>query len=80
MVPNPATNHVDITLSNYSVASNSAQAELVIYDMSGKVMLSSGLTVDETKRVDLNGFSAGVYIIKVMDNGMLISTEKLIVQ
>lgn len=79
-VPNPATNHVNITFSGLLVDMTFNQPEVIIYDMAGKVVYQSEITLDEAKRVDLNSFNSGIYIIKVMDADTLLSTEKLIVQ
>lgn len=79
-VPNPATNHVDITLSSWLIDMNTSETKMVIYDMSGKVVYTSEIALEETKRVDLSSFDAGVYIINVVDNGLLLSTERLIVE
>lgn len=79
-VPNPATNNVEITLSALSADMMLAQPEVIIYDMTGKVILRSPLTVDEAKRVDLSDFEPGTYIIKAVDGDTLLSTEKLVVQ
>ena len=79
-VPNPATNHVDITFSGLLVDMTFNQPEVIIYDMAGKVVYQSEITLDEAKRVSLNSFNSGIYIINITDNGSLLSTEKLIVQ
>lgn len=79
-VPNPATNHVDITFSGLLVDMTFNQPEVIIYDMAGKIVYQSEITLDEAKRVDLNSFNSGIYIINITDNGSLLSTEKLIVE
>ncbi|MCJ8292651.1 MAG: T9SS type A sorting domain-containing protein [Crocinitomicaceae bacterium] len=79
-VPNPATNHVDITLSGLSIDITLIQPEMIIYDMTGKVVYKSEITLDETKRVDVSSFQSGVYIVKIIDNDSLLSTEKLIIE
>ncbi len=78
-VPNPATNHVDITLSGVSAELTLNQPEVFIFDLAGKVIFSSQLNVDEAKRVDLSDFEPGTYIIKAVDGDTILSTEKLVV-
>lgn len=79
-VPNPATNHVDITMNGVLMDVNLNDTEMIIYDMAGRVIYRSEITLNETQRVDLSSFNSGVYLVNVINNGTLLSTEKLIVE
>ncbi|MFK7787760.1 MAG: T9SS type A sorting domain-containing protein [Crocinitomicaceae bacterium] len=79
-VPNPANDHVDISLSSSLLESDMDAMELMIYDMSGKEVHTSSISLDETKRVDVSSFNAGMYIVKIVNDGAIMSTKKLIVE
>jgi hypothetical protein len=70
--PNPATNKVVVetpTLSNNEWIS--------VYDMTGKLMHKE--KVSKTKTVmNISGYGAGVYLIRVEADGHLIKSEKVV--
>ncbi|MFK7786211.1 MAG: T9SS type A sorting domain-containing protein [Crocinitomicaceae bacterium] len=78
-VPNPANDYVHISMSSSSEISLN-EAEVIMHDLSGKVVYQSEISLDETKMVDVSSFTPGVYIIKVVNHDTVLSSEKLIVQ
>ena len=79
ILPNPANNYVQITLSsNFEVSLNGA--EVIIHTTSGKIIYRSTISLDEEKTVDLSSFTPGIYIINIVDENTILSSEKLIIQ
>lgn len=71
--PNPVTNgKIYITSKNASVK------EIVIYDVLGKRVLQTNLSVN-SKEVNVSALNPGVYIIKITE-GEATATRKLIVK
>ena len=76
LFPNPATNSVQIKLSN----DNSSLKNIVIYDMIGKTIKSiSNLNSNETI-VDISNFSKGMYLVEITNDNLLKEVKKLIVE
>ncbi len=76
LFPNPATNFVQIKLSN----DNSSLKNIVIYDMIGKTIKSiSNLNSNETI-VDISNFSKGMYLVEITDDNLQKIVKKLIVE
>jgi hypothetical protein len=48
-----------------------------VYDIVGKKVLSQKLSESETK-VDLNSLNAGTYLYRIIQNGVSIKSDKLI--
>jgi hypothetical protein len=69
--PNPSEGKFTIT------AKEMHAAELVIYDVNGQLVFSAPF--DSETEIDLTGFSAGVYFIRVFDNERAFS-QKIIVK
>ncbi len=79
-VPNPSSDYVNITLTGWSDEILINHPEIIIYEMSGKVIYRAEIALDETKRVDVSSFNSGIYLINIVDDGAILSTEKLIVE
>ena len=76
LFPNPATNSVQIKLSN----DNSSLKNIVIYDMIGKTIKSiSNLNSNETV-VDISNFSKGMYLVEITNDNLFKEVKKLIVE
>ena len=76
LFPNPATNFVQIKLSN----DNSSLKNIVIYDMIGKTIKSiTNLNNNETI-VDISNFSKGMYLVEITDDNLQKIVKKLIVE
>jgi hypothetical protein len=71
--PNPAQESFSLSLTN----GNLANAQVDIYDMTGKLILSK--TSDNNQKVDIQTLNSGVFIIMV-ESGSKTYTKKLIVQ
>lgn len=83
--PNPANDFVTITLGNRVDVRNSEvptliQPELIIYDIESRVVQRVDITTNEPTVADLSKLKGGIYLIKVIDNGTIISTQKLVIQ
>ena len=71
--PNPAKESFSLSLTS----GNLANAQVDIYDMTGKLILSK--TSDNNQKVDIQTLNSGVFIIMV-ESGSKTYTKKLIVQ
>ena len=74
LFPNPATNHLTITLG-----SSSKKAEITILDITGKIIYST--TASETQKIEVNtkDFAEGIYVFQIK-SADFIETRKLIVE
>ncbi|MDY6327306.1 MAG: T9SS type A sorting domain-containing protein, partial [Bacteroidales bacterium] len=61
LYPNPATNHVDVLVSDNSVN----VSRLEVYDVYGK-LLNEVEVVDNPTRIDVSSLASGVYFVKVI--------------
>jgi hypothetical protein len=77
LMPNPAEESVTIMVLNPAVTEN---CELVILDLSGSVVHSSSIKMNEENRIDLTSFKPGMYICNVNADGKIISTDKLVIK
>jgi hypothetical protein len=73
--PNPAVNNVTVSLSQAEV---DASTQIVIYDLTGKVVKSMTSKEVTNISVDVSELSSGVYTMKVT-NGEHVSSNKLTV-
>ena len=76
--PNPASDLVRLS----SPGSNTQQnTELVIYDLNGKLILSSFINTMNLGEIDISGLAPGVYLVKVLSTGekTISKPQKLIV-
>ena len=67
--PNPTT-------GNVIVESNAVNADITVYDMFGKLMMTSKVTSTRTE-LDLSGFAPGVYMVRIA-NSNAITTVKVV--
>jgi hypothetical protein len=79
-VPNPANNFVEVSLTGLQDDVELNASEVVIYSVSGKEVYRSTIALNETKRIDLSSFESGIYFLNVLENGVILSNEKLIVE
>lgn len=67
--PNPTT-------GNVTVESNAINADITVYDMFGKLMMTSKVAADRTE-LDFSGFAPGVYMVRIANNNA-ITTVKVV--
>ncbi|PYE81698.1 putative secreted protein (Por secretion system target) [Winogradskyella epiphytica] len=77
--PNPASNIVNIKLSG-----TQNESQVLIYDVTGKLIIENrisneSLNISTTTQMDISSLQAGVYFVKIIDQGRDI-TKKLIVE
>jgi len=74
LFPNPANNHVTITLG-----SSNKKVEVTIADITGKIIYST--TESETQKVEVStkDFTEGIYVVQIHSAGF-IGTKKLVVE
>ncbi|MBL0343332.1 MAG: T9SS type A sorting domain-containing protein [Bacteroidetes bacterium] len=72
LFPNPATNHLTITLPNAN-----KKVEITITDITKKIIYST--TVSETQKIEVNtqDFADGIYVVKIQ-TADFIATKKLV--
>ncbi|HMX04194.1 MAG TPA: PQQ-dependent sugar dehydrogenase [Chitinophagales bacterium] len=70
IAPNPSSGVINI--SNMT-----PQTEVMVFDLSGK-QINAGIDV-QAGTLDLNNVAEGLYMIRFMENGMLISSEKVLI-
>lgn len=67
--PNPAVDYINIQFDSEIEHANSAQYEINIYDLSGKLIYESVIDISSfNKIVNISNFTAGTYIIKIQNN------------
>ena len=59
------------------VNSNCKDCIFEVYDVVGKKVMSQKLNENETK-VDLNSLNSGTYLYRIMQSGVLLKADKLI--
>ena len=74
LYPNPTTDALNIEFMD------AVTGELMIYDLSGRVVFTQNINGVNNLQVDVNSLSKGVYTISTIQNDGAISTNKLIVQ
>lgn len=72
--PNPASNLVSIDFTGYS------NVKLVLSDISGRVLMSESYLVETPVNLDLSNFKSGIYVLQMESNGVVIGTQKLILE
>lgn len=77
MFPNPANSSTQVFIRAESIDENDVKVE--IYDMMGSLRYSKEATGIVEESINLNGFTPGVYIVKIDMDGT-IKTKKLIVE
>jgi len=79
VVPNPSNDFVNVIFSNISVNSNNV---IELIDSKGDVILRHTKNMSHGNniyRMNLNGYSKGVYVVKVTDGSGLISVKRFII-
>jgi hypothetical protein len=71
--PNPTTENINLTISNYSLEN----LEFELYDVFGKTILHQKITTGETS-ISMKNFSTGSYFIAVNENNKKLKTFKII--
>ena len=71
--PNPSTNYFTIALTHIS-----KKVEIIITDISGKIIYSVSETEKQNIKVNADDFAQGIYLVKIQSEDFL-KTEKLIV-
>ena len=61
--PNPATSIINVVVS--------ADANVQLMDMSGKVISDINVLADSKKEINVDGLSKGVYMVKVSNGGFV---------
>ncbi len=74
--PNPATDHVTISISSY-LASNNTHVEIT--DALGRLIMKENLNTDMTT-IRLNKLEDGVYFFKVITNNQVVKIGKVVKQ
>ncbi len=69
--PNPADNVITVKVENF------IDCELVVMDITGKILLKSELSNQETN-FDISAFSEGMYIVRINENGKSYESKLII--
>jgi len=80
VVPNPANEFVTITITDKTNASEINNANLVIFDIAGKEIFSTSISLNESKQIDVSHFNSGIYLFNVINKGKLVASDKLVIQ
>lgn len=71
--PNPATDYIHVELLERG-------AQLKVYDLTGRAVISRNITSDHIK-LDINDQNSGIYIMKIWNqNGSLMGSAKFVIQ
>jgi hypothetical protein len=77
-VPNPASDYVDFTLSGTESLQNQS-LEISIHDITGREVSRKSVNADGKVKFDVYSLSTGLYIYKVMRNGELFYSGKIMI-
>ena len=75
LYPNPATQTVNIT-----VASASGAANVSVFDINGRVIITKEISLDNTTTLDISQVTSGVYLVQVTAQEGFTKTTKLIIK
>lgn len=67
--PNPATNDLTISLSDYNERQLHTLGDVKVYNMTGQVMHQSKQILDNTMRMNIQNLNNGFYIIEIRGEG-----------
>lgn len=73
--PNPASAEINIVRSGLMAG----EGLLLINDLSGKQLLEKNIHA-AAEKLNLSNLPAGIYIVKLIQKGMVVSSQKLILQ
>lgn len=76
LFPNPTNNIVNVRLA-INQKSVSSKAEIQLFDIYGKI-LQTVPVIDEEIQLDLTSYASGVYFVKAVLNGQIMSVRKVI--
>lgn len=76
-VPNPSRGNTRIA---YELPSDIANADLVIYDLNGKVIQSFPIFGEGSIDFDVSGLANGTYVYTINSNGEIIARQKMLIQ
>jgi hypothetical protein len=69
--PNPTAGKI-----NFGLVNENATAEILVHDISGRVILSKRIILKEG--VDVSGLNPGIYFLKILSEGILPSVIKIV--
>ena len=75
--PNPAKNYVDVRWGSTFANTN---IELNVYDISGKLAMTFKPGKTNMKRLDVSKLGNGLYLLKVISNGITVQSTKVVIQ
>ncbi|MFZ4545306.1 MAG: T9SS type A sorting domain-containing protein [Saprospiraceae bacterium] len=74
--PNPATNELNI---NYKFNSESnGKIEVKVYDLTGRLVMSKKLNLNDFRNIDISGLLVGFYHIHLYEDKCLVKTDKFV--
>ena len=79
-VPNPAEDHVTITVAAHEKNADFDQLELIIFNVNGSEVYRTNIAVDQPKEVDLSQLNSGLYIYTINNKEYTLLREKLIIK
>ena len=75
LYPNPTTQTVNI-----SVTSASGAANVSVFDINGRLIITKEISLDATTSLDVSQVSTGVYLVQVTAQEGFVKTTKLIIE
>ena len=78
IMPNPANN---VAIVRYNITENAQQADLIIYDIIGKLVKTYNIDLEDNPEIRINTteFKRGIYFISLRVNGENKVNKKLVV-
>jgi hypothetical protein len=74
--PNPASNNTTIEFEN-GIFEN---ASIELYDLTGQIVFIETIETGSSKhQINLNGINAGFYYCKVINNGLMLGEQKIVI-
>ncbi len=74
--PNPATNLINISMSD----NDNRKINFIIYSIDGKVIKQGSLQNKTNNSIDISGLQSGLYYLNIMGNESILLNEKIIKQ
>ena len=76
--PNPAQSMLNINIDEKHFEANN-KFEAMLYDLNGTLKERIQLNNEQNNRVDVSTMKNGIYMIKLLENGKIIDSQKLII-
>lgn len=77
--PNPAKNTLNVDINKSKLGKNT-KVELVFYNLNGNIEQKQIVESNErTKSLDVSKLNSGMYILKLISNGKIIDSQKIII-